>query len=84
MHDPHHGNGARARSARIRADHDYEATRLESMRRRTSQCNGGAGHVSLFTRLQARLGRLTARVVDAPASNETVVAEVPEAIPELQ
>jgi hypothetical protein len=53
------------------------------MRRRTSESDGGAGHVSLFTRLQARLGRLTARVADAPASNETVVAEVPEAIPEL-
>lgn len=28
-------NGARARSARIRSAHDYEATTLDSMRRRT-------------------------------------------------
>jgi hypothetical protein len=52
------------------------------MRRRTSESDGGAGHVSLFKRLQARLGRVTARVADAP-SNETV-AEPPEAVPELQ
>jgi hypothetical protein len=28
-------SGARARSARIRSSHDYEATTLDSMRRRT-------------------------------------------------
>jgi hypothetical protein len=54
------------------------------MRRRTSESDSDAGHVSLFTRLQARLARLTARVADAPASDESVMAEVPEAIPELQ
>lgn len=31
------GGGARARSARIRASHDYEATQLESMRRRSAE-----------------------------------------------
>ena len=32
--------GARARSARIRAAHDYEATELESSRRRAQQRDG--------------------------------------------
>jgi hypothetical protein len=30
-------NSGRARSARIRASHDYEATQLDSMRRRTRE-----------------------------------------------
>ena len=83
MHDPYHGDGARARSARIRADHAYEATQLDSMRRRTAESGGGAEHVSLWMRFQARLSRLTARVAEAPGSDATVEPEVPEVIPKM-
>jgi hypothetical protein len=63
----HHdgSNSARARSSRIRAAHDDEATRLESMRR-----NAGArdlqheSHVSLAARLTAAVGRMRRRRVD--------------------
>jgi hypothetical protein len=34
MHHHDGSDGARARSARIRADHDYEATHLDAMRSR--------------------------------------------------
>lgn len=42
-------NSARARSARIRASHDYEATELESMRARTREA--GEPRPGLVTRL---------------------------------
>jgi hypothetical protein len=47
-------NSARARSARIRAAHDYEANRLESMRRNGTQQQP---HVSLVARLASALAR---------------------------
>lgn len=47
-------NSARARSARIRAAHDYEANRLESMRRNATQPQP---HVSLLARLTSALSR---------------------------
>ena len=49
-------NSARARSARIRAAHDYEANRLESMRRNTGMQQ--QPHVSLLARLTSALGRV--------------------------
>jgi len=48
-------NSARARSARIRAAHDYEANRLESMRRNGMQQQP---HVSLLARLASALARI--------------------------
>lgn len=47
---------ARARSARIRAAHEYEATELESSRRRARQRDGMSP--SRTTRAAALLGRL--------------------------
>lgn len=55
MYDNDRRNGGRARSARIRREHDYEATQLESMRRRRS---GGEGRTSLVVRLASALLRL--------------------------
>jgi hypothetical protein len=49
-------NSARARSARIRAAHDYEANRLESMRRNTGM--QPQPHVSRLARLTSALGRV--------------------------
>jgi hypothetical protein len=49
-------NSARARSARIRAAHDYEATRLESMRRNTGMQQ--QPHVALMARLTSVIGRV--------------------------
>jgi hypothetical protein len=51
-------NSARARSARIRASHDYEATLLEEMRRRTLQGGEPEFRRSLATRLTSAFGRL--------------------------
>jgi hypothetical protein len=53
----HHdgSNSARARSARIRAAHDYEANRLESMRRTASMQQ--QPHVSRLARLTSALAR---------------------------
>ena len=58
------GNGARARSARIRTSHDYEATQLEEMRRRSAPLELHAGRSSLLTRLSAAFGRMPGRRAD--------------------
>ena len=50
-------NGARARSARIRASHDYEATQLEEMRRRSESLEPRPARVPLLTRLSAVFAR---------------------------
>jgi hypothetical protein len=55
-------NSARARSARIRAAHDYEANRLESMRRNTATQH--QPHVALVARLTSALGRVRRWNVD--------------------
>jgi hypothetical protein len=47
-------NSARARSARIRATHDDEATRLDSMRRNGEELRS---HPSRMARVAAVLGR---------------------------
>jgi hypothetical protein len=47
-------NSARARSARIRASHDYEATQLEEMRRRSAAIESCPG---LLRRLSAVFAR---------------------------
>ena len=44
-------NSARARSARIRASHDYEATHLEEMRRRTREGAQPATRIALMARV---------------------------------
>jgi len=50
-------NGARARSARIRSSHDYEATQLEAMRRRTASPEARPARVPLVARLSAVFAR---------------------------
>lgn len=49
----HHdgSNGARARSARIRSSHDYEATKLDSMRRNTAARDAQPPRASLLMRM---------------------------------
>ena len=72
----HHDGGARARSARIRSTHDYEATQLESMRRRTRELRETVEHPSRVARMRAALGRLrrhrgAEEALDAPAARAT-------------
>jgi hypothetical protein len=50
-------NGARARAARIRTGHDYEATELEEMRRRTETLEQRPPRALLRTRLSLLFGR---------------------------
>ena len=54
-------NGARARSARIRSSHEYEATELDAMERRTLAHQERAGRPSRIARLRAFLGRCVTR-----------------------
>jgi hypothetical protein len=58
------GNGARARSARIRTSHDYEATQLEEMRRRSVPLEPRPRRGSLVTRLAAPFGHMPRRRAD--------------------
>jgi hypothetical protein len=56
---PHNdgSNGARARSARIRAAHEYEATELDAMCRRRARADLSGGRLrALKTHLAAVLG----------------------------
>ena len=63
-------NGSRARASRIRSSHDYEATELDSMRRRTRRVKDAAAPRNPIARVALLLGRLRA----APA--ETGVAGI--------
>jgi hypothetical protein len=73
------GNSARARSARIRAGHDYEATHLDSMQRRGSALEQRAERVSRWRACAAPLARLTrgpavSRIGDGVAGAEAAEA----------
>jgi hypothetical protein len=71
-------NSARARSARIRASHDYEATHLESMRRRTQETGETEPRVRLLARLAAALRGLRpppAHIAITDRDIETAVAD---------
>ena len=59
--------GARARSARIRSAHDDEATRLDSMARRTASADANGERLRLAPRLRAAWSRLAARGADGSA-----------------
>jgi hypothetical protein len=52
------GNGARARSARIRTSHDYESTQLEEMRRRSVRVTPQPERGSILSRLSAPFRRM--------------------------
>jgi hypothetical protein len=73
-------NGARARSARIRATHDNEATRLDSMRRNATEQPSRA---SLMTRVASLLGRARRwnvdplPALDTQAESELLIAPRP-------
>ena len=54
-------NSARARSARIRTEHDYEATHLESMRSRTSELGERDERVRWWRAGAASLARVARR-----------------------
>jgi hypothetical protein len=75
-------NSARARSARIRASHDYEATKLESMRRRT----GEGAEPKPRGRLVARLAtafRGPRRLSHSPAHIPVAENEIEDAVADL-
>jgi hypothetical protein len=56
MYD-HQQNGARARAARIRREHDHEATRLETMRQRPRRVEAAGNHPTVIARLVAAFTR---------------------------
>ena len=60
-------NSGRARSARIRASHDYEATELESMRRRGKALEDRQRpRPTLMARLMRGVVRMRPRDTEAP------------------
>jgi len=61
MHPYDSGYGSRARSARIRAEHDDEATRLDSLRRRAAEPRGRSDHPNWLRAAGARIARLVGR-----------------------
>jgi hypothetical protein len=63
--------GARARSARIRAAHEYEATELDSMRRNAAKGAMREPRASVLTRLSAALGRARWWHADPPLALES-------------
>ena len=73
-------NGARARSARIRSSHDYEATQLDSMRRRTRALAEDAERPSKVARLRAIVVRLGAQRAPDRTGEEVGVAETAEGV----
>jgi hypothetical protein len=66
-------NSARARSARIRAEHDYEANELEAMQRRSAAFEARPRRVSLLTRISDVFGGMRGRPADA--GDAAVIAE---------
>jgi hypothetical protein len=62
------GNGARARSARIRTSHDYEATHLEEMRRRSVRVAPQPERGSILSRLSAPFRRVPPRNAEVGAT----------------
>lgn len=58
MHHHDGGNGARARSARIRSSHDFEATHLDTMRRGTLAVEKTVERLTLVARVRATFGGL--------------------------
>jgi hypothetical protein len=77
MHNHDGRNGARARSARIRSSHDYEATQLESMRRRT-RALAEDERPSRVARLRAIVVRLSAQRAPDSIGEDVGVAEPAE------
>jgi hypothetical protein len=65
-------DSARARSARIRASHDYEATHLDSMRRNTLEQPEPKPHSLLVTRVVAAFTHLRG---SHPSSAQAVTRE---------
>jgi hypothetical protein len=68
-------NSARARSARIRTTHDYEATELDSMRRAGELARQSPPRVSLMARVAAAFGR-SPRWTGEPSPSLDPAAEV--------
>lgn len=72
MHRHDGSDGARARASRIRADHDLEATHLDSLRRRSDdherrrRRSPHATIAALIARITTRQRRHGDEAVDAP------------------
>ena len=65
-------DSARARSARIRASHDYEATQLESMRRNTVELAQPKPHGLFLTRVASAVAHVRGT---RPSAERAVSAE---------
>jgi hypothetical protein len=78
--DTHGSNGARARSARIRSSHDYEATELDSMWRRARALEERAARPARMARVYAILVRVRVRRAEVRGHEELGVAETAEGI----
>jgi hypothetical protein len=63
-------DSARARSARIRSSHDYEATQLEAMARRTQEAAEPVDRVRLMARLGSAIRRLRRSSPVLPVQSE--------------
>jgi hypothetical protein len=72
-------NGARARSARIRSDHDYEATQLDSLARRSATPGGQSERVRWWRSPAVAFIRLVARHATRSAHDDVGVPETADA-----
>jgi hypothetical protein len=72
-------NGARARSARIRASHDGEATQLDSMRRRSATLDATTGRVRWWRSPAAPIVRLLGRHARRAAHDDVGATETADA-----
>ena len=72
-------NGARARSARIRSDHDDEATQLDSMARRSAMPGGQSGRARWWRVPAVALIRLISRRATRSAHDDVGVPEPADA-----
>jgi hypothetical protein len=66
-------NGCRARAARIRTAHDYEATELDSMRRRTRRAQKAGAPRGPIAQIVALFGGLRAAPAEPGAVGATEV-----------
>lgn len=72
-------DGARARSARIRSEHDYEATQLDSLARRSGARDGESGRVRGWGAPAVAIIRLIARHATRSAHDDVGAPEAADA-----
>ena len=72
-------DGARARSARIRSEHDYEATQLDSLARRSAARESESGRVRGWGSPAVAIIRLIARHATRSAHDDVGAPETADA-----